>query len=101
MSEQETKELLELAAKSIGMTLRYNTWGSRDANQPWDPLEDYGDAVNLLMRLRLAIAPADDDGDLWFCFRTDEKGNEEILAIDKYFQITVTRAAAAIGKKMK
>jgi hypothetical protein len=47
------KELLEMAAKAIGMTLRYNYLGGRDANQPWNPLTDDGDALRLAVELEL------------------------------------------------
>lgn len=41
---QTDRELLELAARSIGLKLKYNYLGGRDANQPWNPLEDDSDA---------------------------------------------------------
>ena len=50
------KELLELAAKAIGLKLQYNYLGGRDANQPWDPLEDDGDALRLAVKLGLGIS---------------------------------------------
>jgi len=49
------RELLELAAKAIGLTLKYNYLGSRDARQPWNPLEDDGDALRLAVKLRMSI----------------------------------------------
>jgi len=52
---QDNRELLEMAAKAIGMTLRYNYLGGRDANQPWDPLEDDGDALRLGVRLKINL----------------------------------------------
>lgn len=49
------KELLELAAKAIGMTLQYNYLGGRDASQPWNPLTDDGDALQLVVDLGMVI----------------------------------------------
>ena len=49
------RELLELAAKAIGIKLRYNSWGNRDARQPWDPLTDDGDALRLVVFLGLMV----------------------------------------------
>ena len=49
------RELLELAAKAIGLTLRYNYLGGRDANQPWNPLDDDGDALRLAMELNMSL----------------------------------------------
>lgn len=51
------RELLELAAKAIGLKLQYNYLGGRDANQPWDPLEDDGDAFRLMVELDIAVDP--------------------------------------------
>ena len=42
------RELLELAAKAAGITLRYNYLGTQDARCSWDPLNDDGDALRLL-----------------------------------------------------
>ena len=48
-------ELLELAAKAIDLTLRYNYLGDRDARQPWNPLTDDGDALRLAVKLGLLV----------------------------------------------
>lgn len=75
------RELLEMAAKAIGLTLRYNYLGGRDANQPWDPLDDDGDALRLAYALgmQLNLDDCNDINDL----RTE-----------------IVRAAAAIGSAM-
>ena len=49
------KELLELAAKAIGLKLKYNYLGTRDANQPWNSLDDDGDALRLADQLKFSI----------------------------------------------
>ena len=55
MTTNTDRELLELAAKAIGLKLRYNYLGGRDANQPWDPLEDDGDALRLAVYLDFGV----------------------------------------------
>lgn len=60
------RELLELAAKAIGMTLRYNYLGGRDANQPWDPLTDEGDALRLAVTLQIDVKQYGDHVVAWF-----------------------------------
>jgi hypothetical protein len=85
------KELLELAAKAIGLKLQYNYLGGRDANQPWDPLTDDGDALRLAVKLkllspeldpRIAIAPLDSE----YPYAATRRA--------------IVRAAAEIGKAM-
>jgi hypothetical protein len=86
------KELLELAAKAIGLKLRYNYLGGRDANQPWDPLEDDGDALRLAVKLRLTPHI---DGNLTDC------EDCTVAHLDDPYAATrraITRAAAEIGK---
>lgn len=63
----EDRELLELAAKAAGLTLR--GWGEAWADEPgecgfqlddfsrWNPLTDDGDALRLAVRLGMQIAP--------------------------------------------
>lgn len=77
----EDRELLEMAAKAIGLKLRYNYLGGRDANQPWNPLEDDGDALRLAhaLGMQLYLDECNDINDV----RTD-----------------IVMAAAAIGQSM-
>lgn len=94
------RELLEAAAKAIGLKLRYNYLGGRDANQPWDPLEDDGDALRLAVKLNIVVVryPAD---------RIVSANSEEIAYDDSKFggdcdpyaatRRAIVRAAAAIG----
>jgi hypothetical protein len=97
------KELLELAAKAIGLKLKYNYLGGRDANQPWDPLEDDGDALRLAVKLKIAVTYPEDES----CVRVwyGSMGTEPIcddLGSDPYAATRrcITRAAAAIGKEI-
>jgi hypothetical protein len=100
------KELLELAAKAIGLKLRYNYLGGRDANQPWDPLEDDGDALRLAVKLSISIS--DDylypNGEhvirVGCSFGDTLYGDSEVCGDDRYAATrrAITRAAAEIGK---
>lgn len=49
------KELLESAAASIGLTLRYNYLGTRDARQPWNPIESDADAFRLMVDCQIEL----------------------------------------------
>lgn len=81
------QELLELAAKAAGITLRYNYLGTQNANDPWLPLTDDGDALrlaakcNVLLNDEVVIAAAGNDV-------------EELRR-------AIVRAAASIGEQMK
>jgi hypothetical protein len=84
------KELLELAAKAIGLKLQYNYLGGRDANQPWDPLTDDGDALRLAVMLGLFMRQAVKE------IPRAEYGKDPYAATRR----AITRAAAEIGKEM-
>lgn len=96
------RELLELAAKAIGLTLRYNYLGGRDANQPWDPLEDDGDALRLGAKLLLDVYSSEacivaEDGNGVQCI-------EYMYGPEDYasgWRRAIVRAAAAIGEQMQ
>jgi hypothetical protein len=96
------KELLELAAKAIGLKLRYNYLGGRDANQPWDPLEDDGDALRLAVKLKMRIG-IDSIPVGYVVVMSDDplqKDTHELIVDDPYAATrrAITRAAAEIGK---
>ncbi len=97
------RELLELAAKAVGLKLRYNYLGGRDANQPWNPLEDDGDALRLAIELNLVI----DVPSLHVYYHSNsleiETHCKESGVHDKYAAIrrTIVRAAAVIGKQLQ
>ncbi|MDD2341581.1 MAG: hypothetical protein PHV54_01655 [Tolumonas sp.] len=62
------KELLELAAKSVGVKLEYRQdCGAHYYNNPetgrerWNPLEDDGQALRVAVKLRLQVSPNDYD----------------------------------------
>lgn len=80
------QELLELAAKAVGLEeakLRI------EFNQ-WNPLEDDGDALRLAVKLGIDIAKA--QVDYW-----DKHSNDPYAATCR----AIVRAAAEIGKAMK
>lgn len=111
------RELLELAAKAAGIALiswtnMYDACdeiGGRFITQPrgepWNPLEDDGDALRLAVKLRLTIYPPEAEGDGatistpgvdgdWI---TEECTGDVFAATRR----AIVRAAAAIGKAMK
>ena len=103
------KELLELAAKAIGLKLKYNYLGGRDANQPWDPLEDDGDALRLAVKLKLDIEFHEGDdrtppGVTANTYKFELHGAAENIALNPDLlcatRRAITRAAAEIGKNL-
>lgn len=90
------RELLELAAKAIGLTLKYNYLGSRDARQPWNPLDDDGDALRLAIRLGFTVEP----GRCWHSPYGPAFGEDVLDGELKSTRRAIVRAAAEIGKDM-
>ena len=105
---KDDRELLELAAKAIGLKLQYNYLGGRDANQPWDPLENDGDALRLAVKCDIALSfdRAYPDGKrvarVCCAFGDTLYGDAEPADLDPYAATrrAITRAAAEIGKAM-
>jgi hypothetical protein len=97
------KELLELAAKAIGLKLKYNYLGGRDANQPWDPLEDDGDALRLAVKLGLFIQINSGSATAWKWRGENwyEQASDSADDMSATTRRAITRAAAEIGKGMK
>ena len=92
------RELLEMAAKSIGLTLRYNYLGGRDANQPWNPLEDDGDALRLAVKLNMKLEKVVSClGSAWVadgrCM--ESVGSDQMASVRR----AIVRAAASIGEQ--
>lgn len=102
------RELLELAAKAIGIKLRYNSWGNRDARQPWDPLTDDGDALRLAVTLGLTVECDFHDSDTCTAYQSrgdivaaEQAGMVGEVICEPEFAATrraIVRAAAEIGK---
>jgi hypothetical protein len=116
------KELLELAAKAIGLEIRmkhYEVGGwhcqwhhviDKGIEEwiDWNPLTDDGDALRLAAKLRIDIGFEFDRTDVAFEF---ESGGFEIVTEYLYdnpptdklaaTRRAITRAAAEIGKAMK
>ena len=111
MTMETDRELLELAAKAAGKTLRYNYLGTQDARYTWRPLEDDGEALRLAVELKLSIFPPegdngdfavasvpdgvlDDFGETWF--QENVKDGDKLAATRR----AIVRAAAEIGRSM-
>lgn len=110
------RELLELAAKSVGIKLEINVYGSgnydagfwtayggieRHSWNPWDPLKDDGDALRLAIKLGLMIV-------VWREEKMSYAGNEDWEGIFEKHQdnpavatrLAIIKEAAKIGRKM-
>lgn len=116
----EDKELLELAAKAIG--LEYFTWcgdGLREQKvhavphcghqgMAWNPISDDTDALRLAVFLNIAIEPRDDTGEVFATFMGSTGAKLEFFETrepfgnDKYAATrrAIVKAAAAIGRRM-
>ena len=103
------RELLELAAKAVGITLEWD--GNPSEWMPmyyegktyhaWNPLDDDGDALRLAVKLRLDIVISDDlkhtvarKGFLQMC--VEAWGDDENTATRR----AIVRVAARIGRAM-
>jgi hypothetical protein len=95
---KKDRELLEFAARAIGLTLRYNYLGGRDANQPWDPLEDDGDALRLAVSLRMDLNINDGECDVFTADSFYNGRGEDTLEATRR---AIVCAAAAIGEQMQ
>lgn len=103
------RELLELAAKAMGISIGWIgsvPWyaGQRGERIYWDPLTDDGDALRLAAKLRIAITYPFDEN----CVRCwhGHEGTEPVCIELGEDLCTATRravvtAAAEIGKAMK
>ena len=117
------RELLEWAAKSVGIKLEINVYGSGNYDagfwtaygeidrhdwNPWDPLKDDGDALRLAIKLGLMIV-------VWREEKMSYAGNEDSYARNEDWEgifekhqdspavatrLAIVRAAAAIGRRM-
>jgi hypothetical protein len=103
------KDLLELAAKAIGLKLEYNYLGGRNANQPWNPLTDDGDALRLAVGLKLFLdlehcnaANSNQSVPVWFGGGEDENAGVSHDECDpcEATRRAIVRAAAEIGNSL-
>jgi hypothetical protein len=101
------RELLEAAAKAAGMPHTYNEFwsgfyirnpdGSWVPNHHWNPLTDDGDALRLMVSLRMNVhldsnmVDVDPDGISWF---SEAYGADPYAATRR----AIVRAAAEIGR---
>jgi hypothetical protein len=112
------RELLELAAKAAGYTLK---WGEEyivgddkidctdmsyvvsgqpdEADWYWSPLEDDGDALRLAVKLGICFGPNFDEN-CAVCFGREGRNIVEEYGADPYAATrrAIVRAAAAIGR---
>lgn len=109
------RELLELAAKAVGVYLVWNgdfphqvfeRWSGNPEempdydHEPWNPLTDDGDALRLAVKLDIPISPESCNGTVWIC--RGELQIFEALGGDGNAAVrrAIVRAAAEIGRAM-
>ena len=97
------RELLELAAKAAGYTLRDHYEGyppiAEETNAAWNPLADDGDAFRLASALGLVVDFSRPSAALPFrrhSYELSVGGNDNTAT-----RRAIVRAAAEIGKDMK
>jgi hypothetical protein len=119
---QDKKELLELAARAVGVCLHpedklrhsYGNWGcdtrctvcGEDPNRAgWNPLTDDGDCARLEVKLRLTVSFERFDGVEYVCATPPgtHQGYDEPLGDDEQAarRLASTRAAAEVARQMK
>ena len=100
------RELLELAAKAIGCTIRgkadeeyYNLHEADDTHSLWNPLTDDGDALRLAVKLEFTVSTWGEDVAIW---QGDGDGREtlEPITTDRLASTrrAIVRAASEIGR---
>ena len=99
------RELLELAAKAVGLEVichaSYTNGGAyvKGMEDDWNPLTDDGDALRLMVSLRMNVhldsnmVDVDPDGISWF---SEAYGTDHYAATRR----AIVRAAAEIGRNM-
>lgn len=106
------KELLEMAARALGMPPLsdvngvYGAWvGEPETGRWWNPLEDDGDALRLAVKLSLGVQSFDALGFSLVSFeRVEHRGlvkeSHEGRRPQSATRLAIVRAAAEIGKSM-
>ncbi len=98
-----TRKLLELAAKAYGID--YPSGVDARFAQPWNPLDDNGDALRLSVKLGIDIKRHYYEGD--YFVKCSYQGNHIAFTEqlnNNYYAATrraIVRAAAEIGRSMK
>lgn len=104
------KELLEFAAKSAGIELKWMTQigngvkPNEDFISNWHPLTDDGDALRLAVKLKISVFVAElldevevgyfDNNSLMWAYLREHINNDQYAATRR----AIVRAAAEIGK---
>ena len=99
------RELLEMAAKAAGYTLKdYYDFNGRwwpwchELKNYWHPLTDDGDALRLAVQLRMDISIYGSDVRVFCCGVVAFEGPPDLYAATRR---AIVRAAAEIGRGMK
>jgi hypothetical protein len=101
------KDLLELAAKAIGI----DYWFGKEGTVEWNPLTDDGDALRLAVKLDIEFYQGDDDGPSVYAGYWSKPERRDVTRLFAVEPISggpyaatrraIVRAAAAMGKGME
>lgn len=103
------RELLEMAAKAVGISGEYHEMGegmrveTKPGHDWWNPLTDDGDALRLAVALKLEVMFFLGFGEVHSANCVMDGDNKiEPLGVDDYEAVrrAIVRAAAAIGSAM-
>ncbi len=100
MTQPSDKELLEKAAKAVGIDGRRlpDAWPDRFDDDQWNPLIDDGDALRLAVRLGMLFTYMKAEFEMFQKFYLEELDND--LKPSEATRRAIVRAAAEIGRAM-
>ena len=95
------RELLELAAKAIGLDLvKYSSHLKDDWIDFWNPLTDDGDALRLAVKLRMHSLRIGSNASWIEGDNTSYYSHKEIGSPERATRLAIVRCAAEIGAKL-
>lgn len=110
MTNEQTRKLLELAAKAAGVSKQWDgSFVDRyNPDHVWNPIENDGDALRLAVKLGIEVHPDREVGEVYtaFCVRAphllglniaEELGADEMAATRR----VIVKSAAEIGMALK
>lgn len=104
------REMLELAARAAGMTIKYNYTGGQDARYPWNPRDDDGDALRLKVSLHLIVGSYSTYSSVGGTHTTGNYAVPDEITVWHHEtagdacaaeRLAIVRAAAEIGRQME
>lgn len=113
MTDKTDRELLELAARAVGLRSmgRYDFQFGLEVSKPhnapyrWNPLKDEGDALRLAVKMRIQIAPGTYNKYEFSAYSSaGTEAKEYLSSLQDDLSATcraIVRAAAEIGRAMQ